>query len=279
MKIEHPRKLTETDPLENFSCGISFIDEWVQTRAAKAEQRGTAVVYVSCCEGRVAGIYSLCTHSIVRDDISGGWLKRNTPESIPTILLGILAVDKQFQQLGLGASLLQDALLRSLAVAEQIGAKALLVDPVDDNATAFYTHFGFKPIPGMTRMYVSLARLLATNNIVEVFIPDEEAEAAHDLVRAHDDIKKDLMRARQRLNMFLMRHGYIFNEKASSGTLKSHWTQAHWRWIRSIDFVEEADSDTFALYISEVRHLEAQKRQLENFIARKANRDHAIKDK
>lgn len=118
-----------------------------------------------------------------------------------------------------------------------------------------------------------LARLLATNNIVEVFIPDEEAEAAHDLVRAHDDIKKDLMRARQRLNMFLMRHGYIFNEKASSGTLKSHWTQAHWRWIRSIDFVEEADSDTFALYISEVRHLEAQKRQLENFIARKAKED------
>lgn len=118
-----------------------------------------------------------------------------------------------------------------------------------------------------------LARLLATNNIVEVFIPDEETEAAHDLVRAHDNTKKDLARARQRLNMFLMRHGYIFEEKTSSGLLKSNWTKAHWEWIRKIDFDYEADQDTFALYISEVRHLESQKRQLENFINKKAKED------
>lgn len=115
-----------------------------------------------------------------------------------------------------------------------------------------------------------LARLLATHNLVEVFIPDEETEAAHDLVRAHDDLRRDLLRARQRLNMFLMRHGLVFDEKTSSGGAKKHWTRAHWELIRKIELDHEADCDTFALYISEVRHLEAQKRQIERFIARKS---------
>ena len=120
---------------------------------------------------------------------------------------------------------------------------------------------------------IFLARLLATNNVVEVFIPDEETEAAHDLVRAHSDIAKDLTRARQRLNMLLIRHGYIWNEKRSDGTPKSAWTRDHWSWIRDIEFSCEADMDTYALYISEVRHLEQHKKQLGNFIRREAAKD------
>lgn len=156
MSIERPRKITAKDPVENFSCGVTLIDDWAHERAKKAEQRGTAIVYVSCCNGEVAGLYSLCTHSMIRDNIPGGWLKRNAPESIPAILLGMLAVDKRYQGRGLGSSLLQDAINRSMLVSEQVGAKALLVDPLDPSAEAFYRHFGFKPIPGMTRMYISL---------------------------------------------------------------------------------------------------------------------------
>ncbi len=118
-----------------------------------------------------------------------------------------------------------------------------------------------------------LARLLSTHNVVEVFVPDEECEAAHDLVRAHQDMKADLTRARQRLNMFLMRHGCIWSDKRADGTLKSTWTKEHWQWIRGITFDAEADEDVLALCISEVRHLEAQKKQMERFIERQAKRE------
>lgn len=118
-----------------------------------------------------------------------------------------------------------------------------------------------------------LARLLATNNVVEVFIPDKETEVAQDLVRAHQVIRQDLTRARQRLNMFLIRHGYTWNEKRSDGTPKSSWTHDHWAWMRALEFKDEADMDSFALYISEVKHLEQHKKQLENFIRREACKD------
>lgn len=51
-----------------------------------------------------------------------------------------------------------DALRRSLAVSEQIGARALLVDPADDQARGFYEKYGFKPVPGMDRMFIPLNR-------------------------------------------------------------------------------------------------------------------------
>jgi len=43
--------------------------------------------------------------------------------------------------------LLQDAIRRTLMIAEQAGIRALLTHPVDDKASRFYQRFGFIPSP------------------------------------------------------------------------------------------------------------------------------------
>lgn len=118
-----------------------------------------------------------------------------------------------------------------------------------------------------------LARLLASRNIVEVFVPDEETEAMRDVSRVLEDVRDDLARAKQRLTKFLMRHGHVFDERNERGERKNYWTRAHWEWIRKIEFAHEADEDALAFYISEVRHIEAQKRQVENYIRKYAQKD------
>jgi transposase len=45
-----------------------------------------------------------------------------------------------------------------------------------------------------------LCRLLRLDEIVEVRLPDPEQEAARDLVRAREDVRGDLMRARHRVS-------------------------------------------------------------------------------
>lgn len=55
-----------------------------------------------------------------------------------------------------------------------------------------------------------IARMLATHNIVEVPLPDAAVEAARDLDRALDDATAEYRRARQRLNMFLIRLGHVW---------------------------------------------------------------------
>jgi predicted N-acetyltransferase YhbS len=77
---------------------------------------------------------------------------------IPLVILARLAVDLDYQKQGLGYSLLQDAIVRTVAVAEQAGIRALLTHPIDAEADAFYRRFGFEPTPLQNRQLILLLK-------------------------------------------------------------------------------------------------------------------------
>ncbi|MBQ9004377.1 MAG: GNAT family N-acetyltransferase [Eggerthellaceae bacterium] len=116
------------------------------------------MVYVSYTADHAtpAGFYTLSSHSIDRASVGAGRLKRNAPEQVPAVLLGMLGVDARYQGQGLGSALLADAIARSLAIADSLGAKALVVDPASEMALGFYERYGFAPIPGSGRLYLPL---------------------------------------------------------------------------------------------------------------------------
>jgi GNAT superfamily N-acetyltransferase len=66
---------------------------------------------------------------------------------IPVVLLARLAVDQSVQGHGLGAFLLQDAMIRTIAAAEQLGIRAMLVHALHDDARTFYLRHGLQPSP------------------------------------------------------------------------------------------------------------------------------------
>ena len=152
--------------------------------------------------------------------------------------------------------------------------KALGVDCIIGAVSKMFKPAANKKKKNDTEDAIFLARMLCANNIVEVMVPDKECEAMRDISRALEDVREDLIRAKQRLSKFLLRHGYVFTEFNADGSRKGNWTRAHWEWIRKIKFSEIADDETFAYYISEVRHFEAHKKEIEKFI-----REHAKKDR
>lgn len=117
-----------------------------------------------------------------------------------------------------------------------------------------------------------LARMLSVGNVVEVRVPDDECEAARDLVRALDDAREDLKRCKQRLSKFLLRHGLVFNETNARGQRRKNWTAAHWAWIRSVSFAEKADNDALAYYIDAVRQAAEDKARLEGLVEAEASK-------
>lgn len=153
-----PTRLADGKGIEGFACGNDVVDSWVAKHAMHAQNRGTAVVYVTYCDGIPEGFYTLSPHSVRRSSVSGGWLPRNAPDQIPVVLLGMMGVDERFKGVGLGAQLLKDAIENAIKVAELAGAKALVVDPTDEDAESFYAHFGFSRLPGTNRMAVKLCR-------------------------------------------------------------------------------------------------------------------------
>jgi transposase len=72
---------------------------------------------------------------------------------------------------------------------------------------------------------VHLARLLRLDEVVAVAVPTVEQEAARDLVRAREDCRGDLMRARHRLSKLLLRHGIVYYGGDA-------WTGKHDTWLR-----------------------------------------------
>lgn len=73
---------------------------------------------------------------------------------------------------------------------------------------------------------VHLARLLRLDEVTSVAIPSVDQEAARDLVRAREDCRGDLMRARHRLSKLLLRHGIVYSSGAA-------WTGKHDQWLRT----------------------------------------------
>ncbi|WP_066830367.1 IS110 family RNA-guided transposase [Collinsella ihumii] len=115
-----------------------------------------------------------------------------------------------------------------------------------------------------------LARLLATRNVVEVWVPPAEAEAARDLSRALDDAREDLQRARQRLSKFLLRRGHVFDETDALGRRRGAWTRAFWRWAEGLRPDEPAAASAFDHYATCVRCAESDKRALEKLVLAEA---------
>ena len=71
-----------------------------------------------------------------------------------------------------------------------------------------------------------LAKLLRLDEVTSVVVPSQSQEDARDLVRAREDARGDLMRARHRVSKLLLRHGIVY----SGGTA---WTLTHQVWLRS----------------------------------------------
>jgi transposase len=104
-----------------------------------------------------------------------------------------------------------------------------------------------------------LARLLRLGELVSVRVPEPHEEAARDLVRAREDVRGDLMRARHRLSKLLLRHGLVYDSSA--------WTGAHDAWLRRQSFASRPLALAFEDCYSAVLQTKARRDALDQAIA------------
>lgn len=118
-----------------------------------------------------------------------------------------------------------------------------------------------------------LARMLAMGNIHEVYIPDDECEGARNLVRALNNARDDLTRAKNRMRSFLQTKGYVYNETTPKGRRKKNWSKGWWTWAYSLKFNSIEDNQTFNYYAKKVKDAEEDKRQLEKLVLLAAEKE------
>lgn len=148
MTLHRPRPIEPTDSTAGFESGESSLDRYLTDRALTNHISDMARCYV--CMGsdgnRVVGYYTLSAVAVERASLPGR-ARRNAPNPVPAVLMGRLAVDRKAQGSGLGRNLVRDAILSTLAAADRIGVRLLLVHALHQQAADFYATLGFKPSP------------------------------------------------------------------------------------------------------------------------------------
>jgi len=161
MRLSAPTLLTPEHDVSAFSCGHPSLDEWLKRRALSNQKAGASRTYVLTSDNRVIAYYALASGALACTTATGK-LRRNMPDPIPIAILGRLAIDKDFQKLGIGRALFRDAALRVLSAAETIGIRGLIVHAISDDAAAFYRALGLEASASEPRtLMVTLTNLQA----------------------------------------------------------------------------------------------------------------------
>jgi predicted N-acetyltransferase YhbS len=98
-------------------------------------------------DDRVAGYFALTVGQIDVLEAPDRVRKGMGRYPLPVAILARLAVSRMDQGRGIGLGLLQDAIRRTMLIAEQAGIRALLTHPLDEESLRFYTRFGFIASP------------------------------------------------------------------------------------------------------------------------------------
>jgi transposase len=107
-----------------------------------------------------------------------------------------------------------------------------------------------------------LARSYRAGDLTPVWVPDAAHEALRDLVRAREDARQDQLRARHRLNKFLLRH-----DRRPPEAVKKSWTLKYMTWIKEqVHFDQPALEATLLDYVHEVDHMAERIQHLEKSI-------------
>jgi GNAT superfamily N-acetyltransferase len=161
-QISPPAPISKDDVLTRFDCGKAPLNDWLRNKALKSEGKSARTMVISDTTG-VIGYYSLSTGGVHHDENPLPKLKRNMPNPIPAMILGRLAIDRNFQGVGIGSALLQDALHRVLRTHAEVGFRAVIVHAIDDEAKAFYIRYGFREFPmGTKTLFLPIETLISS---------------------------------------------------------------------------------------------------------------------
>jgi GNAT superfamily N-acetyltransferase len=150
-KLSSPTPILIHHELDIFDSGELSLDNWLKKRALKNQASGASRCFVACKDKTVIGYYTLSAGAISQE-VAPKSMRRNMPDPIPVLLLGRLAIDKNYHNKGLGSALIRDAMIRAVSIASDAGVFAILLHALSEQAKRFYLSRGFveSPLQSMT---------------------------------------------------------------------------------------------------------------------------------
>jgi len=145
-----------------FVCEEPSLENYLRKQAGQDVKRQVAACFVLEGEdGAIKGYYTLSADSVDRNLIPEHLQKKLPYKNLLVTLLGRLARDSNYKGQGIGELLLADALRQAFQASATIGAWAVVTDPINEKARAFYESFGFISLES-GRMFITMETIKAS---------------------------------------------------------------------------------------------------------------------
>lgn len=148
--------ITKDTDTSGFDCGNDELNNYIRKYAKQNIRDKTAVCYGLFEDSRLVGFYAISASSVLAKDFLSVSKGVSKYQLVPVLLLGRLAVDKNYKNLGFGKWLVFEAMEKTLDTASQVGCKALIVDAIDEQAVSFYKKYDFKDFPGDKKLFIEV---------------------------------------------------------------------------------------------------------------------------
>ncbi len=133
---------------QSFECGVEALNDYLKKYAHQNTRNNSSKTYVALKDKtEIIGYFSVAFGSIEHASSPPNITQGLGRYPVPVLVLARLAVDRSYQNIGLGRSLLKHALLKAINAAEIAGLRAVIVHAKDENAKQFYERYNFVPFP------------------------------------------------------------------------------------------------------------------------------------
>jgi GNAT superfamily N-acetyltransferase len=137
--------LSRSHDRKSFDCGEPALNEFLARYARQSHESGGAKSFVAVepsAPQTIRGYYSLSVGALAYARTPALLTRGLARHEVPVFRLGRLAVARAWQGQGMGGALLIAAGRRCLAVAQEVGGVALMIDAKSDRAATWYESFG-----------------------------------------------------------------------------------------------------------------------------------------
>ncbi len=151
---------------EQFDSGEPALDEWLRRYAGQNRRRDTAATWVIADANDIVIAYASIAMTGIDRSAAPGTLAKGSPDPVPALLLGRLAVDRRYSRLGIGTTLVAHVLATALDLNEKAACRAVVVTALTDKARTWWERLGFHPFdpnePDQLDLYLLTAEIDAT---------------------------------------------------------------------------------------------------------------------
>lgn len=140
-----------------------MLDDWLRRYAGQNRRRDTAATWVIADTNNIVVAYASIAMTGIDRSAAPAQLAKRSPDPVPALLLGRLAVDRRHSRHGIGTALAVHVLATAVELNRKAACRAVVVTSLSDTARAWWERLGFHRFdPDQPDLYLLTSEVEAT---------------------------------------------------------------------------------------------------------------------